>query len=116
VIDVLACVDVFYEDSHAKAACVAFEDWHTGTAAYTLVRQFSGIAEYESGNFFRRELPCLIGILDQLQDPDGRPGLGTHLFDALRRMTPVIGVAKSAFRGAPAVEVLRPTTNVTLLV
>ena len=130
MIDVLACVDVFYEDSRARAACVVFENWHSGTAAYTLVRQFSNVAEYESGNFFRRELPCLVGILDQLQeppdavlidgyvwlDPDGRPGLGAHLFDALRRTTPVIGVAKSAFRGAPAVEVLRGQSKTPLYV
>ena len=127
---VLACVDVGYRDANATAACVLFEDWHAGAAASTLVRHFSGVAEYEPGSFYRRELPCLIGILAQLEErpdiviidgyvwlgPDGRPGLGAHLFDAMGRRTPVIGVAKSAFPGAPAETILRGRSKVSLYI
>lgn len=126
----LACVDVHYSDSRATAACVLFDDWQSGTAASTLVRYLSGVAPYESGRFFQRELPCLLAILSGLHEPpgvaiidgyvwlgpDARPGLGAHLFDALNRATPVIGVAKSAFAGAPAVEVLRGQSRTPLYV
>lgn len=126
----LACVDVFYADAHATAACVLFDDWQADAPASTLVRQFSGVAPYEPGQFFRRELPCLMGLLGQVQEcPDvviidgyvwldatGKPGLGAYLFEALGRATPVVGVAKSAFPGVSAVEVLRGQSKTPLYV
>ena len=36
-----------------------------------------------------------------------RPGLGQHLFNALNGRTPVIGVAKSRFKGSSGIEVFR---------
>ena len=126
----MACLDVFYRDSDAWAACVVFDGWRATAAARELVREFHDVAEYEPGNFFRRELPCLVGVLRELPntpevvvvdgyvwlDGAGRPGLGAHLYDALGRATPVVGVAKSAFPGAPAVEVLRGRSKTPLYV
>ncbi len=124
----LACLDVFYADTEATAACILFDGWDATTPAGERICRFSGVAAYEPGSFFRRELPCLLGTLRQLPqlpaaviidghvwlDSGGRPGLGAHLFDALGRNTPVIGVAKSAFPGAPAVEVLRGRSRTPL--
>ena len=74
------------------------------------------------GAFYRRELPCLLALLDRLAAPpscilvDGhatlgaaaKPGLGAVLFDALGGGIPVVGIAKTAYRGTPAeAEVLR---------
>ena len=126
----LACLDVSYVDSDATAACVLFDGWQAKASTQELVRHFTGVAAYESGSFFRRELPCLVGILSQLPHRpeavviDGyvwlgtgeRPGLGAHLFDALGGTIPVIGVAKSAFHGAPAVEVLRGQSKAPLYI
>lgn len=126
----LACLDVFYVGSKAWSACVVFDGWRATAAARKLVREFHDVAEYEPGNFFRRELPCLTGVLRELPDtPDvvvidgyvwldsaGRPGLGAHLYDALGRAIPVVGVAKSEFEGAPAVKVLRGKSKTPLYV
>lgn len=126
----LASLDVHYTGTHATAACILFDGWLATAPARELVRQFSDVAPYEPGAFFRRELPCLTGILGQLpQPPDiviidgyvwldsaGRPGLGAHLFRELGEATPVIGVAKTAFRGAPAVQIVRGQSRTPLYV
>lgn len=126
----LACLDVSYADSDATAACILFDGWDATAPAQELVRHFSQVAPYESGSFFRRELPCLLGILNELPQrpecvvidgyvwlgPGGKPGLGAHLFEELGRNTPVIGVAKSAFPAAPAVEILRGQSKTPLYV
>jgi deoxyribonuclease V len=124
----LACLDVFYAGSTATAACIVFDGWTATAPAEELVRQFTDVAEYEPGNFYKRELPCLIGTIERLSrgpqtiivdgyvwlSSDGRPGLGAHLFASLDRSTPVIGVAKSAFPGAPAVKVYRGQSKTPL--
>ena len=126
----LACLDVFYAGSAATAACILFDGWTATAPAEELVRHFTDVAEYESGNFYKRELPCLIGTIDSLSrrpqtiiidgyvwlSSAGRPGLGAHLFDALGRSTPVVGVAKSAFPDAPAVKVFRGQSRTPLYV
>lgn len=47
----------------------------------------------------------------------GEPGLGAHLYEALGRHTPVIGVAKTSSAGSSfAVPVLRGTSQVPLYI
>src|SRR6185369_8923571 len=81
----------------------------------------SNVQQYEPGQFFRRELPCLLAVLKVLPTADvilidgyvwlgdgNKPGLGAHLYKSLSERTPVIGVAKTKFKGADsAAEVLR---------
>jgi deoxyribonuclease V len=81
-----------------------------------LVERVSPVAPYEPGQFYRRELPCLLAVLGKIPDAveaivvDGyvwladeqTPGLGGHLFQALGGTIPVIGVAKTQFRSARA--------------
>ena len=80
----------------------------------------STFAEYAPGQFYLRELPCLLAVIDRLDAlprtivVDGyvflgpeRPGLGAHLYDALAGNVPVVGVAKRPFRDAFAVPVRR---------
>lgn len=89
------------------------------------------VAAYRPGAFFERELPCLLSVLRAVAtkvrcvvvdgyvelDAAGAPGLGAHLHDALDRALPVIGVAKTAFRGAAfAAPVLRGQSRVPLYV
>jgi deoxyribonuclease V len=125
---VLACLDVFYAGSNATAACIVFDGWTATAPAEEVVRHFTGVAEYEPGSFYKRELPCLLGVLDRLPrrpqtiiidgyvwlDSAGRPGLGAHLFEALGRRTPVVGVAKTEFPGAPGVKVFRGQSRTPL--
>ena len=111
-----ACTDVDYRpDATAQAAAVFFDAWSAEAPRFEATRKIEGVAPYEPGRFFERELPCLLAVLrdglPQLQavvidgyvtlDAGGRPGLGQHLFDALGAQIPVIGVAKTAFMGSP---------------
>ena len=73
----------------------------------------SPIAAYEPGAFYKRELPCLLAVLEVSPkvthvvidgyvwlDTAGTPGLGAHLHAALGGEVPVIGIAKTAYRGS----------------
>jgi deoxyribonuclease V len=77
------------------------------------VRRFDGPpSSYESGAFYKRELPlllCFISEFDELfealvidgyvwLDANHLPGLGGHLFSSLGRSIPVIGIAKTRYR------------------
>jgi deoxyribonuclease V len=116
---VIYCVDVDYQAAAVTAACVGFAQWADATSSSeTVVRSAGAAAEYESGRFYERELPYLTAVLDGVAEapsvivvdgyvwlgPD-RPGLGARLYQA--RAVPVVGVAKSRFAGAAAIEIVR---------
>lgn len=120
----IVAFDVCYREGEARTACVGFERWTDDTAALEETFSRRGeAAEYEPGRFYLRELPCLLDAIARLRVRptayvvDGyvwlgpkRAGLGAHLRAALGDANPdavVVGVAKNAFVGAPAVEVLR---------
>jgi len=76
---------------------------------------------YEPGFFYRRELPYLMAVLRLLTAlpdvivvdgyvwlPDGRPGLGAHLYEALNRCATVVGIAKRPFTGVGASDCVLP--------
>jgi deoxyribonuclease V len=110
----LACVDVDYRDDHALAACVLFRRWDDENSAGTHVEIVAPVRPYQPGQFYLRELPCLLAVLGKVKEPleavvvDGyvwladerSPGLGGHLYAALK--LPVIGVAKTRFLAATA--------------
>lgn len=129
----LACIDVDYRDHDtiAVAACVLFRDWRDGHPADEKTVLVTSVEAYVPGEFWRRELPCILRLLDDVDSPleailidgyvwldgAGRPGLGGRLFEAMGRKVPVIGVAKNAFTGATlAVEVRRGTSTKPLYV
>jgi deoxyribonuclease V len=136
MVDVLA-VDVQYYDTHANAAGVVF-GWIDDAPRHVVTTVVSPITEYVPGEFYRRELPCIMAILDQLRaenihvdqldaiivdghvftDDQLRPGLGAHLWSALEGLVPVIGVAKTAFHGnmKTVVEVFRGESSRPLFV
>ena len=115
-------VDVDYGPADAHAAAVLFADWADSNASATTTALIADVEPYVPGSFYRRELPCLLDILQPLAGRfhtvvvDGhvwlgpghtRPGLGAYLYDALARAIPVIGVAKNHFAGNQAIEVYR---------
>jgi deoxyribonuclease V len=119
---VIACVDVDYREHAVVSACVAFDAWTDDRPLEELVvTSDAPPARYEPGRFYRRELPHLLGVLSLLVAPleavivdgyvwlgPGHAGLGAYLYDAHRcRTTPVIGVAKTAYAGAVAIDVIR---------
>jgi deoxyribonuclease V len=116
-----ACLDASYREGKAAAACVLFCDWRDERSAGDVAACIGNANPYIPGWFFLRELPALLAILKKVTTPldvlviDGyvwldachSPGLGAHLYESRGRGTPVIGVAKSRYRGAPALEIIR---------
>lgn len=124
-----ACVDVQYGERSARAACVLFREWGDAKSSRDLVQVVSDPAPYEPGALYKRELPCLMAVLAPVLadlevvlvdayvwlDADGRKGLGAHLHDEIG--LPVIGVAKTAFKGSGfAIPVTRGSSTKPLYV
>lgn len=116
----IAAFDVHYPaQGRARAAAVLFADYGAPAPDRILIRLISAPAVYVPGSFYKRELPCILALLDQFEQMpvemiiDGyawlgaRPGLGHHLFETLEGRIPVVGVAKTAFAGAAAEKVFR---------
>lgn len=105
-------IDVYYYENKAKTVGILFKDWRDNLEEKIILSHCQDIMPYESGNFFKRELPCIINLLDKIDlneiteiiidgyvhlDERGKPGLGLHLYDYLAKHKIVIGVAKSSF-------------------
>lgn len=127
----IACVDVDYRASGAVAACVLFRAWDDAASASETVIPIAHVEPYEPGQFYRRELPCLLAVLEaaggspDIVIVDGYvwladerdPGLGAHLHQALSGRAAVVGVAKTRFASAGAArEILRGTSRHPLFV
>jgi len=127
----ILCVDVHYQAAAVTTACVGFSEWSDERSRFELVLRSPTAAEpYEPGQFYKRELPFIVEARSRITAPvevliiDGyvwlgadKPGLGARVFDALGKRTPVVGVAKSSFRGADAaVPVIRGQSRHPLFV
>ena len=123
----IVCIDVDYRDrpdgkTAAVAAGVVLSSFAAAVAVAERVCHIGEVAAYVPGQFYRRELPCVLALLDTIEQPidtivvdgyvildaAGSHGLGGHLYEALDRQVPVVGVAKTPFRAnPPAIEVCR---------
>jgi deoxyribonuclease V len=127
----IAAADVAYQSCGAVAACVLFEHWPDDAPAFETTCEVQDVAPYEPGQFFRRELPCLLAVLRKLEHPpriividgyvwladESEPGLGGHLYMELERRVAVIGVAKTRFRRAgAAMEITRGAGSTPLYI
>jgi len=118
----IAITDVHYGQRTATAAVVIATAWSAAASHLERTVQAPVPDEYQPGAFYLRELPLLRAVLDGIDGiavvvvdgyvwlDGGRPGLGGHLWHALGETTPVVGVAKSRFAGAAAIEVRRGTS------
>jgi deoxyribonuclease V len=109
-------VDVDYREREAVAAGVLFQNWEDSEPVDELIASISTVAEYEPGQFYKRELPGVLKLVQRLKqlpeyividgyvylDRNKKPGLGKHLYDALQARSIIIGVAKSRFKDTPA--------------
>jgi len=115
----LIALDVAYHESQGYAVAIAFADWASDTVSAVHTATIEQVPAYEPGAFYKRELPCLLAVLAQVDlatvrgmvvdgyvtlGTEGRPGLGQYLYEALGGRIPVVGVAKTRFAGvAPQV-------------
>jgi deoxyribonuclease V len=126
----IAALDVHYDDAEhrATAAAVIFENWNDAHPAAEYTASISDIEPYVPGEFFRRELPCLLAVIEKIPEPlhaivvdsyvtlGDKPGLGQHLFERLGSRILVIGVAKTEFHAARAVDLCRGVSQSPLYI
>jgi deoxyribonuclease V len=107
------CFDTYYGEDYAKTAVIGIEDYTAAEANFVLNDTINKVDDYESGAFYKRELPCLLSIIKKLHldstkdifvidgyvllSDEGKPGLRGYLFEAFEGQIPVIGVAKNDF-------------------
>ncbi len=103
-------LDVGYYETVARAIGVLLK----ADGTFEIIeKEIKNPAPYVPGEFYKRELPCLLEVINatdktQLEwivvdgyvytDNDRKPGLGSHLYNALHSKVPIIGVAKTFYR------------------
>ncbi len=107
----ILAIDIHYKATYAKNVGVLF-DWPNNAPQRTIINQRTDVAEYVSGEFYKRELPCVLDViaevdLDSIEaiivdghvyiDNDYNHGLGGYVYEAIQQKVPIIGVAKRAF-------------------
>ncbi len=120
--------DTYYFDGKAKTVCIEFTDWSNSQYLKCHTETLENIEEYIPGEFYKRELPCILSLLNKISPKnaeaiivdgyvfltdEGKPGLGGHLYNALKGNIPVIGVAKTNFKTIEKLkrQVLRGDSN-----
>jgi exodeoxyribonuclease-5/deoxyribonuclease V len=104
--------DTYYFDNKAKTVCLEFENWNEDKNFKVHAEIIHNVSEYIPGEFYKRELPCILSLLNQIDlknietiivdgfvylDDDKKYGLGGHLYEKLNNEIPIIGVAKTNF-------------------
>lgn len=104
--------DTYYLEDTARTVCIGFEDWPSTEILMTETEVSAIPGDYISGEFYKRELPCILSLLKKwtlaendlividgyvVLDDNGKRGLGGHLYEAIQGKTPIIGVAKTNF-------------------
>jgi exodeoxyribonuclease-5/deoxyribonuclease V len=104
--------DTYYYDNKAKTVCLEFENWSENKNFKILTEIIDNIEEYIPGEFYKRELPCILSLLNKIDinnvdaiivdgfvylDDENKFGLGAYLYEKLDTRIPIIGVAKTNF-------------------
>jgi deoxyribonuclease V len=107
-----AIVDCYYKEDQAECVLGIFNNWEDDSIKQVYTAFIEKVASYEPGKFYKRELPCILQILKQVDldtidtllidgyvflDDEGRYGLGGHLYEALDKKIAIIGVAKTRY-------------------
>ena len=128
----IIALDVHYTANGAKAVAVLFNQMDSKPVE-VITTAIPHVEEYIPGQFYKRELPCLLQVLNKIDfsdlelliidgyvytDNNHSPGLGAHLWEAINRKTPVAGVAKTRFAGNSQLctEVYRGTSKNPLFI
>lgn len=108
-------IDVHYHENGAQAVAGLISDWNSQQLEKYYTLNISEVAEYTSGQFYKRELPCILQLLELINEDfqyiviDGyvqlgmeqHAGLGAHLWDTLIHKKPIIGIAKNYYKDTP---------------
>lgn len=104
--------DTYYFENKSKTICIEFCHWTDSKSNKIYSETLENIEEYISGEFYKRELPCILSLLEKIDlteveviivdgfvylDDDKKYGLGGYLYEKLDRKFPIIGVAKTNF-------------------
>ncbi len=104
--------DTYYFEDKAKTVAIEFSDWTAESVTQVYEETITGIDEYTPGEFYKRELPCILSLLKQIDlstcktiivdgfvvlDDENKIGLGGYLYNRLNNEIPIIGVAKNDF-------------------
>lgn len=108
-------LDVFYQEDNgqttAKVSGICFKGVEKIEVLSEHTTVVNDVAPYQSGQFYKREMPYLLALITQIDEPfdviiidgyvflDGidKAGLGKYLYDNLSNNKPVIGIAKNQF-------------------
>ena len=108
----IVAFDTYYFDGKAKTVCLEFQEWNQSTDFKIHTEIIDNVSEYIPGEFYKRELPCILSLLDKIDlkkveaivvdgfvylDDEKKYGLGGHLYEKLNQEIPIIGVAKTNF-------------------
>lgn len=106
----ILAIDVFYkEDCTARVSGILFDNFSDEKGKEDFLIDVNEVKAYKSGEFYKRELPCILSLLKELKSlpeyiiVDGyvylndKLGLGGHLYEVLNKEVKIIGVAKSPF-------------------
>lgn len=110
----ILALDVHYkDDGSAKSVGILF-NWNDTQPKEILIEYIKETDEYIPGEFYKRELPCLLKIIEKVNINDLEAividgyvyinnekglGLGGYLWKALNKQIAVIGVAKNFYHG-----------------
>jgi len=109
----------YFGNGGAMVAAVVFNDFRDAAAISSYRKMIDKVHEYVSGSFYKRELPCIISLLSDIEENidtiiiDGyvflgdKPGLGAYLKETIERGVKMIGVAKSYYEGSEAIKIFR---------
>ena len=104
--------DTYYYDGKAKTVCLEFTEWNQSENFKIHTEIIENVEEYIPGEFYKRELPCILSLLDKIDlnnieaivvdgfvylDDEKKHGLGGRLYEKLDNKIPIIGVAKTNF-------------------
>lgn len=129
----IVAFDTYYYENSAKTVGIGFHNWTDNEFAIIKSEIIEGVSDYEPGKFYKRELPCILSLLNKFEisgimtiivdgyttiDNQGKNGLGGYLYESLDRKTPVVGVAKNRFKlnSKNAKEILRGNSSNPLFI
>lgn len=58
--------DTYYYNGKAKTVCLEFEEWNESKNFKIHTEIIENVEEYIPGEFYKRELPCILSLLDKI--------------------------------------------------